>query len=102
MNQVMTTQVAEMKAAALQVLLHNAHGPFHGLPRTAAWGYPEAYTRDFMLSALGILASGNEELICRIAARLSRVGGNQRRWGIFPRWRMIRTRWAPVIPRRYS
>ena len=38
------------KEAALQILLHNAQGPFQGLPRTAGWGYPEPYTRDLMIS----------------------------------------------------
>jgi len=35
-------EIEEAKKAALEVLLHNAHGPhgpFHGLPRTAGWGY---------------------------------------------------------------
>jgi hypothetical protein len=49
--------VQQAKQAAVEVLLHNAHGPVDGLPRTAAWGYPEPYTRDLMLSAFGILAS---------------------------------------------
>jgi len=53
----------ELKKAALKVLLHNAHGPYQDLPRTAGWGYPEPYTRDWMIAALGILVSGNEELI---------------------------------------
>ena len=55
--------VEEAKQAALKVLIHNMHGPYHGLPRTAGWGYPEPYTRDLMISALGILASGNQQLI---------------------------------------
>jgi len=38
--------VDRAKEAALRVLLHNAHGPFQGLPRAAGWGYPEPYTRD--------------------------------------------------------
>ena len=46
--------IDQAKAAALRVLLHNAHGPFEGLPRTAGWGYPEPYTRDLMISALGL------------------------------------------------
>ena len=50
------------KEAALQILLHNVQGPFEGLPRTAGWGYPEPYTRDLMISALGFLATGNEQL----------------------------------------
>ena len=32
--------------AARDVLLNNLRGPCGGLPRTAAWGYPEPYTRD--------------------------------------------------------
>jgi len=32
------------KKAALQVLLHNNHGPYRGLPRAAGWAYPEPYT----------------------------------------------------------
>ncbi|OPZ81290.1 MAG: Plant neutral invertase [bacterium ADurb.Bin429] len=63
MDAELAARVAEAKAAALTVLRHNARGPFHGLPRTAGWGYPEPYTRDIMLSALGFLASGDEELI---------------------------------------
>jgi hypothetical protein len=49
--------------AALRVLRHNVHGPFQGLPRTAGWGYPEPYTRDLMIASLGILLSGDEELL---------------------------------------
>ena len=33
--------IEEAKRAALEVLLHNMKGPYHGLPRTAGWGYPE-------------------------------------------------------------
>ena len=56
----------DLKAGALEVLLHNIHGPFEGLPRTAGWGYPEPYTRDWMIAALGILVSHNEELIAAL------------------------------------
>ena len=51
--------IEQAKDAALQILLHNSVGPFQGLPRTAGWGYPEPYTRDLMISALGFLATGN-------------------------------------------
>jgi glycogen debranching enzyme len=51
------------KKAAVEVLLHNSKGPFFNLPRTAGWGYPEPYTRDLMISSLGILVTGNEILI---------------------------------------
>jgi len=54
--------IEQAKEAALNILLHNAQGPFQGLPRTAGWGYPEPYTRDLMISALGFLATGNEKL----------------------------------------
>ena len=30
---------------SLQILLHNAQGPFDGLPRAAGWGYPDVYKR---------------------------------------------------------
>ena len=84
MNQLLSDKVTEAKAAALQVLLHNAHGPFHGLPRTAGWGYPEAYTRDFMISALGILASGNAELIAALRRVFLALAANQTPLGHIP------------------
>lgn len=55
--------VERAQAAAIEVLLHNLHGPYHGLPRTAGWGYPEPYTRDLMIASLGVLVSGQEKLI---------------------------------------
>ena len=65
------------KQAALRVLLHNAHGPFQGLPRAAGWGYPEPYTRDLMISALGILATGNAELSDALRRTLVALAANQ-------------------------
>lgn len=65
------------KKAAIDVLLHNAHGPFHGLPRTAAWGYPEPYTRDLLISILGIAVSGNEKLLKSIRDVLETLAKNQ-------------------------
>ncbi|KPL02665.1 MAG: amylo-alpha-16-glucosidase [Planctomycetes bacterium SM23_65] len=76
--------VAEARAAALDVLLHNARGPYFGLPRTAGWGYPEPYTRDLMISALGILASGHEKLIARIRRVLQVLAKNQSPLGHVP------------------
>ena len=55
--------IESCKAAALEVLLHNAGGPFDELPRTAGWGYPEPYTRDLMLSLPGIIVTGNQKLL---------------------------------------
>ncbi|KPK85493.1 MAG: amylo-alpha-16-glucosidase [Phycisphaerae bacterium SM23_33] len=76
--------VAEAKSAALEVLLHNAHGPYFGLPRTAGWGYPEPYTRDLMIASLGILASGNQRLIARIRRVLEVLARNQSPLGHIP------------------
>lgn len=70
-------EIEEAKKAALEVLLHNAHGPFHGLPRTAGWGYPEPYTRDLMISMLGIAVSGNQELLNSVRKVLETLAKNQ-------------------------
>jgi len=74
----------EAKNAALEVLLHNARGPYYGLPRTAGWGYPEPYTRDLMIAGLGILASGNERLISRLRRVLEVLAKNQSNLGHIP------------------
>src|SRR5664279_3838747 len=72
------------KKAALEVLLHNAHGPFHGLPRTAGWGYPEPYTRDLMLSILGVAVSGNQILLESVRKVLETLSKNQTEHGHIP------------------
>ncbi|KPK45311.1 MAG: amylo-alpha-16-glucosidase [Phycisphaerae bacterium SG8_4] len=72
------------REAATGVLLHNAHGPYRGLPRAAGWGYPEPYTRDIMISALGILASGNEKLRRSLRKALEAAAHNQSRLGHVP------------------
>jgi hypothetical protein len=77
-------EVEEAKKAALQVLLHNSRGPYHSLPRAAGWGYPEPYTRDLMISALGILASGNEQLITSLRRVLETLARNQTARGHIP------------------
>jgi len=79
-----TDPVEEAKAAAVEVLLHNARGPYYGLPRAAGWGYPEPYTRDLMIASLGILVSGNERLISRIRRTLEVLARNQSRLGHIP------------------
>jgi len=63
MNTSEQQEIEEAKKAAIEVLLNNAHGPYHGLPRTAGWGYPEPYTRDLMFSILGIAVSENKKLL---------------------------------------
>ena len=72
------------KKAALEVLLHNRSGPFCGLPRTAAWGYPEPYTRDLLISILGIAVSKNEELLKSIRKVLQNLAKNQSERGHIP------------------
>ena len=77
-------EIEEAKQAAVEVLLHNAHGPYHGLPRTAGWGYPEPYTRDLMFSLLGIAVSENKELIESIRRVLATLAINQTEHGHIP------------------
>jgi hypothetical protein len=76
--------VEEAKKAALEVLRHNSCGPFEGLPRAAGWGYPEPYTRDLMISALGILAVQDEQLVHSLRRTLVALARNQSRLGHIP------------------
>lgn len=77
-------EIQEAKKVALEVLLHNAHGPFMGLPRTAGWGYPEPYTRDLMFSIFGIAVSGNQKLMESIRKVLETLAKNQSEHGHIP------------------
>src|SRR5512147_3254971 len=74
----------DLKEAARRVLLHNLHGPFLGLPRTAAWGYPEPYTRDWMIAALGVLVSRDGELMEALRDVLDALAQRQSRGGNIP------------------
>jgi hypothetical protein len=76
--------VALAREAALEVLRHNNHGPFHGLPRTAGWGYPEPYTRDLLISILGIAVSGDQELMESTRLVLTTLAKNQSELGHIP------------------
>jgi hypothetical protein len=76
--------IAEAKQAAIEVLLHNARGPFHGLPRTAGWGYPEPYTRDLMIAMLGTAVTGNEHLMAVMRNVLQTLASNQTERGHIP------------------
>jgi hypothetical protein len=76
--------IDQAKEAAVEVLLHNAHGPYRGLPRTAGWGYPECYTRDIMISSLGILTTGNRKLVKSLRRALETAAENQTRLGHIP------------------
>ncbi len=77
-------EIEAAKAAAVEVLLNNASGPFQGLPRTAAWGYPEPYTRDLLLSVLGIAVTGNEVLLKSMRTVLETLAVNQTPRGHIP------------------
>lgn len=72
------------KKAALEVLMHNSHGPYNDLPRTAGWGYPEPYTRDLMFSVLGIAVSNNKKLLASIRRVLKTLAQNQTKHGHIP------------------
>jgi len=76
--------IEQAKEAALEVLLHNMKGPFHNLPRTAGWGYPEPYTRDLMLSIFGIGVTKNKELIRSMEVVLETLAKNQSKHGHIP------------------
>jgi len=77
-------EVEAARQAALKVLIHNAHGPFMDLPRTAGWGYPEPYTRDLMFSTLGIMVSDNAELKKSVREVLVRLARGQTAHGHIP------------------
>lgn len=76
--------VGKARAAALEVLRYNFFKSRTGLPRTARWGYPEPYTRDLMLSSLGVIASGDEKLIDRIGEVLEALAKHQSPLGHIP------------------
>ncbi|MFH0757543.1 MAG: glycoside hydrolase 100 family protein [Bacteroidota bacterium] len=78
------SEVELAREAALEVLRHNSHGPFHGLPRTAGWGYPEPYTRDLLFSILGIAVSGDQKLMESIRRVLIILAENQSERGHIP------------------
>ena len=84
MNKESWDEIEEARKAAIVVLLHNSRGPFMDLPRTAGWGYPEPYTRDLMLSVLGIAVTGNARLLESIRKVLQTLAQNQTTRGHIP------------------
>ncbi|MEI9936103.1 MAG: glycoside hydrolase 100 family protein [Pseudomonadota bacterium] len=84
MSEEISAVVEDAKRAALEVLLYNARAGRSGLPRTAAWGYPEPYTRDLMIGAFGTLISGNEELVDSLRRTLQVLAQNQSPLGHIP------------------
>jgi hypothetical protein len=77
-------EIEKARTAAIAVLLHNSKGPYHGLPRTAGWGYPEPYTRDLMLSIFGIAVSDDAKLTASIRKSLETLSKNQSLRGHIP------------------
>lgn len=77
-------EIEKAKLAAIEVLVHNADGPFNGLPRTAGWGYPEPYTRDLMISILGIAVTQNQKLLESTRHVLETLAQNQTTHGHIP------------------
>lgn len=84
METMISQDVEEARQAALEVLLHNRKGPYQGLPRTAGWGYPEPYTRDLLISLLGIAVTENKELIESLKRVLETLAENQTEHGHIP------------------
>lgn len=76
--------IESAKKAAVEVLLHNSHGTVANLPRTAGWGYPEPYTRDLLISVLGIATTGNVELMNSVRNVLLTLANNQSKNGQIP------------------
>jgi hypothetical protein len=77
-------KIEAARQMAVKVLLHNREGPYAGLPRTAGWGYPEPYTRDLMISILGIGVTDNQPLLASIKRVLETLANNQTEHGHIP------------------
>ncbi|MGE5464397.1 MAG: amylo-alpha-1,6-glucosidase [Syntrophothermus sp.] len=80
----MHREIEEARKKAIEVLLHNMEGPYNGLPRTAGWGYPEPYTRDLMISLLGIAVIDSPPLLQSMRRTLETLAGNQTGHGHIP------------------
>jgi hypothetical protein len=76
--------VEQAAGAARDVLLHNWCGPCGGLPRAAAWGYPEPYTRDLLLSSLAALVTQDEDLMRGLQGVLETLARHQSPLGQMP------------------
>ena len=77
-------EIEKAKKVALEVMLHNAHGPYQGLPKTAGWEYPEPYTRDLMFSIFGIAVTENPKLMKIMRKVLETLAKNQTEHGHIP------------------
>ncbi len=84
MDDRLNAEVQAAKDAACAVLRHNAYGPCAGWPRAAGWGYPEPYTRDLMLSTLGVLVAGEASLLAHWRQVLEETAAHQTPSGHIP------------------
>ena len=80
----LTPAIGRACRAAKKVLLNNNVGPCDGLPRTAAWGYPEPYTRDQMIVALGTMVQQHRALMRGTRLTLEALARNQSELGHIP------------------
>jgi hypothetical protein len=80
----MRPAVEQAVRAARDVLLNNASGPCQGLPRAAAWGYPEPYTRDLLISSLAALVTRDADLMKSLRSVLQSLAQNQSPLGQMP------------------
>ncbi|MCL5960376.1 MAG: amylo-alpha-1,6-glucosidase [Chloroflexi bacterium] len=69
--------------AARALLVYNSKGPF-GLPRVAAWGYPEPYTRDLLIASLGALLLEEDIFLDMVRRMFSVLARNQSPLGLIP------------------
>lgn len=76
--------VDQAARGAYDVLYNNLRGPCEGLPRTAAWGYPEPYTRDLLLSSLAALATRDKALMPSLRQVLETLARHQSPLGMMP------------------
>ncbi len=76
--------VEQAARAARDVLRNNLHGPCAGLPRAAAWGYPEPYTRDVLISGLAALVTRDSDLMQSLRDVLETLARNQSPLGQMP------------------
>ena len=70
-------RVEQTRAAATAVLLSNLRSGRRGLMRTAGFGYPEPYTRDLMISSLGMIQTGDRELLELMKRKWQSVAGRK-------------------------
>lgn len=84
MNANKQAAIDEATTAAKRVLQYNIDHSQTRLMRTAAWGYPEPYTRDLMLSALGMMVTREKHFVDVIQRTLVKLAEGQTPLGHIP------------------